>query len=102
MISVCTRAASQYDRSFAPHQLGNWEVPDSGKMAQPRFSTLPPRKTKTEFITDDKGYLKREFKKPGVTAFTTTAQSTRPVYADSKPRWPKVCISIQPNIVRAQ
>lgn len=84
------RAASQYDRSFSPHKLGNWEIPAAEKMAQPQFSTVPARNTKTKFIADDKGYLKKEFKKPGVTAFSTTAECTRPVYSDTKPRWPKV------------
>eukprot|EP00892_Ulva_mutabilis_P004746 jgi/Ulvmu1/2643/UM014_0095.1 len=86
-------SASQYDRSFSPQKLGNWEVSDTGKMAQPRFSTLPARTTKTEFIADDKGYLKKSFKKPGVTAFTTTAETMRPVHSDSKPRWPKENVS---------
>jgi hypothetical protein len=88
-------AASQYERAFLAHRLGNWEVPDSGKLERTslknRFDRPQARTGKTQFIAGDNGYLQPKHKKDGVTAFTTTADFQRPVFTDSKPRWPKVC-----------
>jgi hypothetical protein len=88
-------AVSQYERSFLPHRLGNWEVPDNSKLQattlKNRFDTPAARTGKTRFIAGDNGYIADpKHKKAGVTAFTTTADFQRPVYAESKPRWPKV------------
>jgi hypothetical protein len=86
-------AASQYERSFSPKALSNWEVPDDSKFAQARFGRLPARTGKTTSIVKPNGHLKEGYKKPGVTAFTDTKDTSRPVYAHSKPRWPTKNVS---------
>lgn len=86
-------AASQYERSFTPKRLNNWEVPDDSKLAQDRFGVLQPRTGKTKTIVQDNGHLKPGLRKPGVTSFTDTKEAERPVYAASKPRWPTKNVS---------
>lgn len=87
-------AAAQYERSFVPRRLGNWEIPDTSKLESTslsnRFDQTAPRTSATKFIAGDNGYLNPLHKKAGVTAFTTTDRVQRPVYAESKPRWPEV------------
>lgn len=91
---IFSLAASQYERSFAPRGLNNWEVPDDKKLAQDRFGILPARSGKTTTIVEPNGHLKVAYKKKGVsTAFTHTQETTRPVYAASKPRWPTKNVS---------
>lgn len=89
-------AGAQYERSFLAHRLGNWEIADATKSEatslKNRFDRTAPRTKTTEFIVQENGYLKPEHKKAGVTAFTTTHTSSRPIYAATKPRWPTVCI----------
>jgi hypothetical protein len=87
-------AASQYERSFLPHRLGNWEVPDSCKLEgtsqKNRFDRTSPRTSSTTLIASTNGHLDPNHRRPGVTAFTTTNELQRPIYAVSKPRWPEV------------
>jgi hypothetical protein len=91
-------AASQYERSFLPHRLGNWEAPDTSKLAQERFGTLPARTGKTKTIVGENGHLNPGFKKAGVAAFAHTQEKQRPVYAKSKPRWPTVSTCVQEQL----
>lgn len=86
-------AGSQYERAFLPCRLGNWEVPDVSKQVattlRNRFDVPAARTGRTQFIAGDNGYISSpKNKKAGQTAFTTTAAFQRPVYAESKPRWP--------------
>ena len=89
--SRCPLAASQYERSFLPHRLNNWETPNEANQKQDRFGPLPARTGKTTTIVEPNGHLKATHKKTGTSAaFTTTKETSRPVYAASKPRWPTV------------
>lgn len=54
------------------------------------FDKVASKTGRTAFVADDRGYLTKGKKKEGVQAFTTTADTTREVYAESKPRWPEV------------
>ncbi|GAB4823938.1 hypothetical protein N2152v2_010984 [Parachlorella kessleri] len=82
-------SASQFDNSFRPHMLGNWEVADTHKQ-QPSNASSPTCKTedgRTIPIVDKNGHLLVK-KRPA-------AFNKPPVYALSAPRWPQVNPSIK-------
>jgi hypothetical protein len=79
-------SASQFDKEFAPHRLGNWEVPDVQKRQKTSTATSPTCKTvdgRTIPIVDERGHL---LGKKRDAAFDRQP----PVYAQSAPRWPEV------------
>jgi len=104
--------ASQYDLHFAPHKLGNWEIPRQfptvldqtiGK-GQPgprqRFGTLAGRTRRdadgftgrTRVIADDRGHLLRPSTAPGGRrsgSFVSLAELEAEPWRLSQARWPR-------------
>ena len=81
-------AASQYDSAFAPHRLGNWEVPSKGEKGVSEGAlqgTLRGRTGRTQFVADDNGHLKKGVGKK-MTSFNPSLSSQ--AYMSSSARWP--------------
>ncbi|KAJ1641418.1 hypothetical protein T492DRAFT_919481 [Pavlovales sp. CCMP2436] len=72
-------SANQFDRSYKPSRLGNWEVPKSEPKSLGKTRTLAGEAVNTtRFIVDEKGHLLDRSKKGSAFAVSMAVSSRWP------------------------